>query len=106
MRRMFPLALLALGACSTPAGDDHLDAGPPTAFGAGERIRDVADPTLPNHPADKTNVLVTGATVLWVDTYDETANGKSRGTVYVQDVGSQAPYSALSLFSPTFVPGD
>jgi hypothetical protein len=98
--------LFALVSCSTPSGDDHLDAGPPNPVGAGLRLKDVGDPSLPSHPKTNTNVIVTGATTLWVDQFDETANGKSRGTVYVQDVGSQDPFSGMSLYSPTFIPGD
>jgi hypothetical protein len=53
-----------------------------------------------------TNVTVTGAAVVTIDTFDETHNGKSRGAVYVVDVGSTAPFSGISLFSPSFVPQD
>jgi hypothetical protein len=104
------LALLAVVACSSPSGDPPTTPPPPTPLGAGLRIKQVTDPSLPNHPNGKANplpvVTVTAATVIAVDTFDETANGKSRGTTYVQDVGSQDPWSAISLYSPTFVPGD
>ena len=49
-------------------------------------------------------VTVTGVVVTAVDEYDETQDGKSRGTIYVQDLESHAPFAATSLFSPTFVP--
>jgi hypothetical protein len=76
-------------------------------LGVGQRIRQIADPTQQGHDQlVNQNVAVTGASVLWTDTFDETANGKSRGTVYVQDVGSTDPYSGTSLYSPTFIPGD
>jgi hypothetical protein len=100
------LALLALSSCTTQTGDPHVDAGVPSPIGNGARLRDVANPDLPTHPANNAVVNVTGAAVLAVDMFDETANGKSRGTVYVQDVGSQEPYSGLSLYSPTYIPGD
>jgi len=107
-RRFWPFLPLLLGACNGSTDQDaHLDAGPPTALGAGQRIKEIGDPTRPDH--DKLvnqNVQVTGASVVWTDTYDETANGKSRGTVYVQDIGSTDPYSGTSLYSPTFIPGD
>jgi hypothetical protein len=107
-RRVLPFLALLLAACGTSsAKDDHLDAGPPTVLGAGQRIKEILDPTRADH--DKIvnqSVQVTGASVLWTDTFDETSNGKSRGTVYVQDVGSTDPYSGTSLYSPTFVPGD
>jgi hypothetical protein len=71
------------------------------------RIKDVSDPTLPQHASYVDNsVAVSGATVLAVDTYDETSNGKSVGTIYVQDLGSTDPYSGTSLYSPTFIPGN
>jgi hypothetical protein len=107
-RRFLPFFVVLLAACGgSTAQDDHLDAGPPTALGSGQRIKQVADPTLPQHASlVNQSVNVTGASVLLTDTYDETSNGKSRGTVYVQDVGSTDPYSGTSLYSPTFVPGD
>ena len=33
-------------------------------------------------------------------------NGKSTGTIYVQDLGSKDPYSGITLFAPTFNPGN
>jgi hypothetical protein len=105
-RRVLPFVSLVFAACSTPAGDAHLDTGPHTALGTGSRIREIADPTRPDHPKNLATIAVTGASVLWTDTFDETQNGKSRGTVYVQDVGSTDAYSGISLYSPTFVPGD
>src|SRR5689334_11637188 len=106
-RRFLPFLSLVFVACNGgTGGDDHLDAGPPTTLGTGQRIKQISDPTRPEHAAlVNSNVTVTGASVLWTDTFDETNNGKSRGTVYVQDVGSNAPYSGTSLYSPTFIPG-
>jgi hypothetical protein len=107
VRRIFAFLPLAFAACSSPSGDDHLNPGTPNAVGSGARLRDIADPNSPHHPTvANAEVNVTGASVLWTDTYDETANGKSRGSVYIQDVGSTDPYSGLSLYSPTFIPGD
>jgi hypothetical protein len=106
-RRFLPFLSLVFVACNGGTGDDHLDAGPPTTLGTGQRIKQISDPTQPDHASlVNSNVTVTGASVLWTDTFDETNNGKSRGSVYVQDVGSNAPYSGTSLYSPTFVPGD
>ena len=107
---LLSLGLLAAVACSSPSGDPPTTPPPPTPLGAGMRVKQVTDPSLPNHPNGKASplpvVTVTGAAVLAVDTFDETKNGKSRGSVYVQDVGSQDPWSGISLFSPTYVPGD
>jgi hypothetical protein len=104
------LSLGALGAgsagCGSRSGDEPADAGTPSPIGSGFRISDVLNPKSPHHPNTDggSEVTVTGASVLWIDTYDETMDGKSRGTVYVQDVGSQAQYSGCSLYSPTYFP--
>jgi hypothetical protein len=100
------LAILALS-CGTESGDPPAPAGVPAPAGRDMRIRDVGDPTLPDHANYVDNaVAVSGATVLAVDSYDETGNGKSVGTIYVQDLGSALPYSGTSLYAPTFVPGN
>jgi hypothetical protein len=97
-------ASLALLACSSRTGDPASTPNP-SSLGSGSRIRDIGDPTLPNHASFvNANVNITGASFLLVDTFDETNNGKSKGTVYLQDVGSTAPYSGMSLYSPTFNP--
>jgi hypothetical protein len=67
------------------------------------------DPAKPDHakyldPAFNTSI--SGATVLALDSFDETGNGKSTGTIYLQDLGSKEPFSGTSLFSPSFVPGN
>jgi hypothetical protein len=74
--------------------------------GTGLRVRDVTDPDKQGRPAVDSIVTVTGVGVVAVDTFDETRNGKSHGTVFVQDLGEPAPYSGVSLYGPTFVPGD
>ncbi|WP_394838902.1 hypothetical protein LVJ94_18595 [Pendulispora rubella] len=86
-------------ACSSEDGDapSHRE---PDPLGAGKRIREVVNPSLKTQG----DVDVTGAEVIYIDTFDETQDGKSRGTIYVQDVGSQAPYSGISLYSPSFIP--
>ena len=111
MKRLLSLVLLAAAtSCSSSSGDPPSTPPPPSPLGTGLRIKQVTDPSLPGHPNGKASplpgVTVTGAAVLAVDTFDETANGKSRGTIYVQDVGAQDPWGGISLFSPTFVPGD
>jgi hypothetical protein len=50
------------------------------------------------------NVTVSSAVVSWIDTFDETHDGKSIGAVYVQDIGSTAPYSGSNLYEPSYVP--
>lgn len=99
------LALVLVG-CSAGNGDapSKKEIGPPV--GSGNRIREVADPSLPGRPAPGSDVNVTGVTVVAVDTFDETKNGKSRGSIFVQDMGSIEPYSGIGIFAPAFVPGD
>jgi hypothetical protein len=75
-------------------------------LGAGDRIREISDPGARTHAANLATVTVTGVAVTTVDTFDETHNGKSLGAVYVQDVGSQAPYSGMELYKPSYVPQD
>jgi hypothetical protein len=93
-----------LGACGSRATEDDNGVKPdPNPVGGGVRIKDVVDPAKNMSGA---TVNVSGAVVLTIDTYDETADGKSAGTVYVQDIGSQAAFSGASLYAPSFVPSD
>ncbi|HSQ62383.1 MAG TPA: hypothetical protein VLM85_04190 [Polyangiaceae bacterium] len=104
MKRLGLLGLLALvaGACTTPAGDSPApyDA---SVLGPGMRLRDVQDSAngLAGQVVDVTSTVVTA-----IDNFDETKDGKSRGTVYLQDVDIAGPLAGISLFSPTFVPAN
>ena len=102
------LAAGPLGACESELPNDSPgDAGAPTALGSGHRIREIMNPSLPGHPASGALVSITGASYLTTDTFDETHDGKSKGTVYLEDVPPTAvalPYSGASLFSPTYLP--
>lgn len=113
---LVPLALAT--ACSSPSGDPHATPNP-DPLGGGARIRDITNTNLTTHPKPSPNpvgclsvntpVNVTGAVVLWNDVFDETGDGKSRGSVYVQDVGPQTPpvpFSGIGVFSPSYVPAD
>ena len=112
-RTFLPFALGAFAACSSPSGD------PPsnvmyTTLGTGLRISQVEDPTLMNHAsmygaAAGADVNITGTVVTWYDDFDETADGKSLGTLYVQDLRSQTPpvpYSGIGVFAPAYIPAD
>jgi hypothetical protein len=114
-------ALLPIVACAVVGCDNQLpndpaqDAGPPTALGSGSRIRQIMNPALKTYPASGASVSISGATFLLVDTYDETHDGKSKGTVYLEDVPTPQqdaaapvplPYSATSLYSPTYLPAN
>jgi hypothetical protein len=116
MRSLRVLAVLPiLAACSGGSGDPHAIINP-DPLGNGSRIRDITNPNLATHPKPVMNpvggvlvndpVRVTGAVVLWYDTFDETQDGKSRGTVYAQDIGTPQAYSGIGIFSPTYVPAD
>lgn len=97
---ILPLLMLVSCVDRSGQGDEPL---PPNAnaLGGGLRIRDVQDPA--NGYVNKT-VDVTAVSVLAVDSFDETGDGKSRGTIYVQDYGSSDPLSGTSIFSGVLVP--
>lgn len=105
---MVAFMTLAGGACTTPAGD------PPAPYdanvlGTGMRVRDVQNKA--NNLAGQ-EVNVTSVVVTAVDNFDETKDGKSRGTIYLQDVDlnpASPPDCALggiSLYAPTFIPAN
>ncbi|MDB4941220.1 MAG: hypothetical protein JWP97_754 [Labilithrix sp.] len=81
----------------------------PPPGGKAQRIRDIVDPNQPGH-ADKVGETqaVSGAIVIAVDTYDETADGKNAGDIFVQDLGAtkDTPYAGINLFAPSFSPGN
>lgn len=98
---MFALAS-ALTSCADRGGEgDPGGTATANAFGGGLRLRDVQTPS--NGHAGKV-VEATAVTVLAVDQFDETGDGKSRGTIYVQDYGSSDPLSGISLYSAVLVP--
>ncbi len=67
------------------------------------RLRDVQNPA--NNLSGQ-NVNITTVVVTAVDTFDETHNGKSVGTVFVQDADVTGPLAGISMYSPTFVPAN
>jgi hypothetical protein len=101
-------AVFALGpvsSCGTSDyGDQPSDPFIPAPSGKGNRIYQIANPASPTKAASQDTVAVTGAVVVAVDTFDETGDGKSSGTIYVADLGSKEPYSGISLYNPSFVP--
>jgi hypothetical protein len=110
MLRPSPVALLAV-ALGVPAvvlhvACDYRGADPTPAPPTALHIRDVTNPSLSTHPANSAEVSIRGASYLLTDTFDETQDGRSKGTVYLQDVGSDLPYSGVSLFQPTYSPED
>lgn len=107
--RLLPL-VLALSALSCSSSDREGDTPAfvtvPDPAGKGNRINEIGDPKSPLKAAAGTRASVSGAVVLAVDAYDETHNGRSTGTIYVADLGSQKPYSGVSLYQPSFIPGN
>jgi hypothetical protein len=110
-RRLFCSALLAgsatLSLLSTGCSDGVNDTPAvvtPNALGSGSRIAQIANPDAGT--ASGATVTITGATFLWLDTYDETMNGKSLGTVYLQDFSSVKPFSGTSLYKPVYEPAN
>jgi hypothetical protein len=104
-RLLFAFGVLA--GCDSQFGDTPVQPFVPPPAGTDHRIYEIRDPgnkQLHAKPGD--NVAVSGVVVVAVDTYDETRNGKSVGTIYVADQGSKNPYSGISLFNPTWVPGN
>jgi hypothetical protein len=98
---LLPAAVAALSAC-TGQSTDPPSTAKPSAYGTALRIKDVMNPAA--HTQSNAIVSISGAAFLWVDTFDETRDGKSVGTVFVQDAESQAPYSGASLYQPQYVP--
>jgi hypothetical protein len=100
------LALLA--GCDSQFGDTPSQPLVPPAAGKDHRLYEIRDPAASKDvkAVPGATVMVSGVVVVAVDTYDETKNGKSLGTIYVADLGSQKPYSGISLFNPTWVPGN
>lgn len=80
----------------------------PDPLGNGMRIRDVQAPgAMPPSSANVNATLtVTSAVVTAIDTFDETMDGKSRGTIYLQDEDQALALSGISTFSPTFQPSN
>jgi hypothetical protein len=94
-------------ACSSQTGDPPFNGGVPPVGGKDMQFKDISDPGLPAHGSYiNQSQPVSGAVVTAVDTFDETADGKGTGTLYMQDIGSADPYSGMSFFATTFNPGN
>lgn len=105
-RLLFAFSVLALVSCDSQFGDAPVPTSVPNPEGKDLRIRQIANPESPNRAKPGDTVAVSGAVVVAVDTFDETHNGKSQGTIYVADMGSTEGYSGISLFNPSWVPGN
>lgn len=101
MRLALALLPLSLAACSL-SGDPPAPYTP-DPLGNGLRIAQVQDPKSPDYHVNA-SASVTSAVVTWLDTFDETHDGKSIGTLFIQDIGSTAPYAGIDVYEPNFVP--
>lgn len=106
--RFARLFLFCLLSCGSQDGDPHSDHGVPPPEGKDLRIHDITAPDSDKKAQHSQFVSVSGVRVVAVDDHDETANGKSQGTIYVQDLlpDQNGGYAGLSLFAPEFVPGN
>jgi hypothetical protein len=99
------IASAMVSGCGSRSSENDPPSTPtPNAAGGGPHIADISDPGKKTHATPNDNVSVTGVVVTWVDQFDETNDGKSRGAIYVQDLESHAPFAGIGLFAPTFVP--
>jgi hypothetical protein len=104
------LVLVSMAAACSSLNEDPAVNPPADPLGTGVRIATIQNPSSQYYsqavanPTNGVQVDVSSVVVSWIDTYDETRDGKSIGTVYIQDVGSQAPYSGISLYEPSYVP--
>lgn len=107
VRRLVLGLSVSIAACGTPKGDPP-SVKEPNPLGDGLRIREVQAPGMaPPASANAGSTLsVTSAVVTAIDTFDETSDGKSRGTIYFQDADQALPLGGVSAFSPSFQPAN
>jgi hypothetical protein len=97
--------VLLASACSSTADNDQSppDAYVHSALGPGIRIRDVQNE---NNGYNGHTVTASGAIVLTVDRFDETHDGKSVGTIFIEDADQQGPLAGVSIYGATFIPAN
>lgn len=107
-----PILLVATAALAVACSDGEpgdlakVPEQPPNVVGTGSRLSDLNDPEKPRPPQNG-DVLVTGVSVVSVDTFDETNDGASAGNIYVQDLATAGPppaYGGITLFDASFNP--
>ncbi len=99
------LISLVVIACTAQPSDTSA-AATPTLYGA-KPLSSIVNPAAEGHGTFLNKIVsVTGTAIVAIDSFDETENGKARGSIYVQQVGSTGPYSGIALFSPAFSPAD
>jgi hypothetical protein len=113
---------LALAACSggEVSGGDSVPQQQPSVIGNGYTLAQLNDPASKFYdpPANK-DLVITGVSVVAVDQFDETQDGKSIGNIYVEDLAQResdgtlkncaditCPYSGMTLYGSAFSPPD
>ncbi len=108
-----PCVSALIAGCGSRAGDAISVPVPGTGpdcrtdgTAAPNRIECQRDPKSPSrqNPATSPVVTIDRAVIVAIDGYDETRDGKARGAIYVQDVGSSAPHAGVSLYRPSLLP--
>lgn len=103
--RLALVGLLICAGCSTLQQDEPAEAGV-----TGLTIAQIQNPKSPDyHPCPSTSTTcnsqaVTNTVVTWLDKFDETRDGKSAGTLYIRDVGTNHLYGGIGIYEPNFVP--
>jgi hypothetical protein len=108
VRSFLPFTLILFSVISAACGGGGAGEPQPTPnssfLGDGNRIADLTDPANPR-PNPNAALRVTGARVTFVDTFDETRDGRSQGNVYVQDLSNEPiPYQGILVFGATYSP--
>jgi hypothetical protein len=96
-----PSIAASMAACTLTADPPSQPQADP--LGNGLRLAQIQDPKSPDYKVNQ-SATVTSAVCTWLDTYDETMDGKSKGTLYVQDIGSNAPYAGIDIYEANYVP--
>ena len=104
----FALAVALLTAACGRDGGDPLPAPPARLTGDGLLLAQVNDPAAglrpEGFPDSPWSVKLAGVVVSAIDTFDETRDGRSVGTVYVQDIGVPGPFTGSGTFGIAFQP--
>lgn len=82
----------------------------PDPLGNGLRLSQIQDPASSEHrPCPSTSkscpaLQVSSVVVVTLDQWDETHDGKSAGTLYLEDVGTPHAYGGIGVYEPNYIP--
>jgi hypothetical protein len=111
------LAAAFLGACDGGVGDPPSKPLADELGGCGRLAKTIGPATwldpkqplsesCPLIPPDRT-VCLSGLSIVAIDKYDETGDGKSSGNFYVEDTSAvPPPFAGVTIFRPSFSPPD